>query len=242
MSSASYPPPPPFYRLYKNYSQDPNSAPSPPPPIEGTYICFGATHTWLGGVIEAKSGCKLGQWLNVFSSVIVLFLDASDLFSSFACSVFVVNNSLLLCICAAAWSGLAFICAVVVVGLVLTDNVLPSLEEQGVRQLYPKGPNVDYKKELRSLVGELLLHLLELADILIQRPSQFARRVEEISTVYKNMHHLLNSMRPHQARATLIHIMELQIQRRKEALEDIKRRREESQKLLNESLAALDGN
>ncbi|KAE9592077.1 putative transcription regulator MED7 family [Lupinus albus] len=168
MSSASYPPPPPFYRLYKNYSQDPNSAPSPPPPIEGTYICFGATHT--------------------------------------------------------------------------TDNVLPSLEEQGVRQLYPKGPNVDYKKELRSLVGELLLHLLELADILIQRPSQFARRVEEISTVYKNMHHLLNSMRPHQARATLIHIMELQIQRRKEALEDIKRRREESQKLLNESLAALDGN
>ncbi|XP_019459141.1 PREDICTED: mediator of RNA polymerase II transcription subunit 7a-like [Lupinus angustifolius] len=168
MSSASYPPPPPFYRLYKNYSQDPNSAPSPPPPIEGTYICFGATHT--------------------------------------------------------------------------TDNVLPSLEEQGVRQLYPKGPNVDYKKELRSLVGELLLHLLELADILIQRPSQFARRVEEISTVYKNMHHLLNSLRPHQARATLIHIMELQIQRRKEAVEDIKRRRGESQKLLKESLAALDGN
>ncbi|CAL0304502.1 unnamed protein product [Lupinus luteus] len=168
MSSASYPPPPPFYRLYKNYSQDPNSAPSPPPPIEGSYICFGATHT--------------------------------------------------------------------------TDNVLPSLEEQGVRQLYPKGPNVDYKKELRSLVGELLLHLLELADILIQRPSQFARRVEEISTVFKNMHHLLNSMRPHQARATLIHIMELQIQRRKEAVEDIKRRRGESQKLLNESLAALDGN
>ncbi|OIW01253.1 hypothetical protein TanjilG_10414 [Lupinus angustifolius] len=123
-----------------------------------------------------------------------------------------------------------------------TDNVLPSLEEQGVRQLYPKGPNVDYKKELRSLVGELLLHLLELADILIQRPSQFARRVEEISTVYKNMHHLLNSLRPHQARATLIHIMELQIQRRKEAVEDIKRRRGESQKLLKESLAALDGN
>lgn len=42
------------------------------------------------------------------------------------------------------------------------------------------------------------LHILELADILIERPSQYARRVEEISTVFKNLHHLLNSLRPHQ--------------------------------------------
>ncbi|CAI9091054.1 OLC1v1025973C1 [Oldenlandia corymbosa var. corymbosa] len=104
-----------------------------------------------------------------------------------------------------------------------TDDVLPSLEEQGVRQLYPKGPNVDFKKELRSLNRELQLHLLELADILIERPSQYARRVEEISLIFKNLHHLLNSLRPHQARATLIHILELQIQRRKQAVEDIKR-------------------
>ncbi|MED6123901.1 Mediator of RNA polymerase II transcription subunit 7a [Stylosanthes scabra] len=85
------------------------------------------------------------------------------------------------------------------------------------------------------------LHILELADILIERPSQYARRVEEISTVFKNLHHLLNSLRPHQARATLIHILELQIERRKQAVEDIKRRREEARRLLNESLATLDG-
>ncbi|XP_041024238.1 mediator of RNA polymerase II transcription subunit 7b isoform X2 [Juglans microcarpa x Juglans regia] len=122
-----------------------------------------------------------------------------------------------------------------------TDDVLPSLEEQGVRQLYPKGPNIDFKKELRSLNRELQLHILELADVLVERPSQYARRVEEISLIFKNIHHLLNSLRPHQARATLIHILELQIQRRKQAVEDIKRRREEAQKLLKESLATLDG-
>lgn len=122
-----------------------------------------------------------------------------------------------------------------------TSDVLPSLEEQGVRQLYSKGPNIDFKKELRSLNGELQLHILELADILIERPSQYARRVEEISTVFKNLHHLLNSLRPHQARATLIHILELQIERRKQAVEDIKRRREEARRLLNESLATLGG-
>lgn len=167
MSTATYPPPPPFYRLYKDYTENPESAPEPPPPIEGTYICFGANYT--------------------------------------------------------------------------TDDVLPSLEEQGVRQLYPKGSNIDFRKELKSLNRELQLHLLELADILVERPSQYARRVEEISVIFKNLHHLLNSLRPHQARATLIHILELQIERRKQAVEDIKRRRDDARKLLNEALGTLEG-
>ncbi|KAL4182325.1 hypothetical protein AMTRI_Chr12g275410 [Amborella trichopoda] len=166
-ATSAYPPPPPFYRLYKDYIEDPKSAPEPPPPIDGTYTLYGATYT--------------------------------------------------------------------------TDDVLPSLEEQGVRQLYPKGPNIDYKKELRALNRELQLHLLELADVLVERPSQYARRVEEISLIFRNLHHLLNSLRPHQARATLIHILELQIQCRKQAVEDIKRRREEAQQLLKESLETLDG-
>jgi len=45
MSTATYPPPPPFYRLYKDYLQDPKSAPEPPPPIEGTYVLFGSNYT-----------------------------------------------------------------------------------------------------------------------------------------------------------------------------------------------------
>ncbi|CAO2822095.1 unnamed protein product [Amaranthus hypochondriacus] len=167
MATATYPPPPPYYKLYKDYAENPKSAPEPPPPNQGTYICYGANYT--------------------------------------------------------------------------TDATLPSLEEQGVQQLYPKGPNIDFKKELKSLNRTLQLHLLELADILVERPSQYARRVEEISLTFKNLHHLLNSLRPHQARATLIHILELQIQRRKEAIEDIKRRREEAQKLLKEALGTLEG-
>ncbi|KAL9270564.1 Mediator of RNA polymerase II transcription subunit 7b-like protein [Drosera capensis] len=165
--TATYPPPPPYYKLYKNYATNPSSTPTLLPPIQGTYVCFGANYT--------------------------------------------------------------------------TDDVLPGLEEQGVRQLYPKGNNIHFKKELRSLNRELQLHFLELADILVERPSQYARRVEEISVIFKNLHHLLNSLRPHEARATLIHVMELQIQRRKMAGEDIKRRREEAQRLLKEALVTLDG-
>ncbi|KAB5519568.1 hypothetical protein DKX38_023887 [Salix brachista] len=83
--------------------------------------------------------------------------------------------------------------------------------------------SVDFKKELGSLNRELQLHILELADVLVERPSQYARRVEDISLIFKNLHHLLNSLHPHQARATLIHVLELQIQRRKQAVDDIKR-------------------
>ncbi|KAG2575820.1 mediator of RNA polymerase II transcription subunit 7a-like [Panicum virgatum] len=118
------------------------------------------------------------------------------------------------------------------------NEVLPSLES---RQLYPKGPNIDFKKQLRTLNRELQLHILELADILVERPSQYARRVEDISLIFQNLNHLLKSLRPHQARATLIHMLESQIQRRKQAIEDIKQRREEAQKLLGESLLVLDG-
>nr|XP_043610162.1 mediator of RNA polymerase II transcription subunit 7a-like [Erigeron canadensis]XP_043610163.1 mediator of RNA polymerase II transcription subunit 7a-like [Erigeron canadensis] len=167
MATATYPPPLPYYRLYKDYEKDPSSAPEPPPPIEGSYLLFGSKYT--------------------------------------------------------------------------TDDVLPGLEDQDVRQLYPKGPNLDFKKELRSLNRGLQLQILELADVLIERPSQYARRVADISLIFKNLHHLLNSLRPHQARATLIHILKLQIQKRKQAVEDIKRRREEAQKLLKEALGTLEG-
>lgn len=166
MATSAYPPPPPYYRLYKDYLDNADSAPSPPPPIEGTYTMFGANYT--------------------------------------------------------------------------TNDLLPSLEEQGLHQLYPKGPNVDYKKELKALNRELTLQMLELADILVERPSQYARRVEDISLILRNMHHLLNSIRPHQARATLIHILEMQIRRRKQAVEDIRRRREEARVLLKDSLSFLE--
>ncbi|XP_056846203.1 LOW QUALITY PROTEIN: mediator of RNA polymerase II transcription subunit 7b [Raphanus sativus] len=122
-----------------------------------------------------------------------------------------------------------------------SEDVLPNLEEQGVvPQIYPKDSNVDYKKELRSLNRELQLHVLELADVLVERPSQYAKRIGDISSIFKNLHHLLDSLRPQQARATLIHIMELQFQQRKQAVEDIKRRRE-VQRLLKDAFITLDG-
>lgn len=120
-----------------------------------------------------------------------------------------------------------------------TTDILPGLEEEGLRQLYPTGSDVDYKKELRALNRELILQFLELTDALIERPSQSARCVEDMTLILRNIHHLLNSLRPHQARATVIHMLETQLIRRKEALAEIRRKRAEARATLQEFSATL---
>lgn len=176
-TSAAYPPPPPYYKLYKNAK----SGPPPPPPLPKgtTYTLYGATYT-----VRRK---------------IKLHLYCLGFYSHVEC------------------------CEKTCFEMFQTDDVLPSLEEQGVRQLYPKGSDiglcidfsvvfsfcccwtlcfvyfgtmVDYKKELRTLNRDLQLNFLELADVLVERPSQYVQRIEEISTIFKNMHHLLNCLRP----------------------------------------------
>ncbi|BBN69255.1 Mediator complex, subunit Med7 [Prunus dulcis] len=97
---------------------------------------------------------------------------------------------------------------------VMTDDILPSLEDQGVHQLYPKGPNIDVlSRKEKSVRGETI--------IVREESGRYISYLQELASSSQ----LIAS---HQARATLIHILELQIQRRKQAVEDIKRRREEA--------------
>lgn len=61
--------------------------------------------------------------------------------------------------------------------------------------------DADFKGELSRLNRELLVHYLDLVDTLIERPSSYARGVEAISTILRNMHFLLNHLRSHQVSA-----------------------------------------
>ncbi|CAI5459101.1 unnamed protein product [Closterium sp. Yama58-4] len=83
----------------------------------------------------------------------------------------------------------------------------------------------DTRAELKALGRELGLLVLELADVLVERPSQAGRCVEDISLLFTNLHFLLNSLRPHQARATLTHILKTQLEMRKQSLQGIKEQR-----------------
>jgi mediator of RNA polymerase II transcription subunit 7 len=103
---------------------------------------------------------------------------------------------------------------------------LPSLTSQGISQLYTppttpspsgsaSGPSShsDRALILKRLAKSLLLNFLELMGIMSINPEQYAEKIQDLRTLFINFHHLLNEYRPHQARESLILMMEEQLER-----------------------------
>lgn len=103
-----------------------------------------------------------------------------------------------------------------------TDDSSLSLEELGSKQLFPSG-SINTIEELKKLNRKLLQEFLRLIQTLISNAAEanLMSQVEEITLIFVNMHYLLNTYRPHQARQTLISQLEEQIERRKQQTETI---------------------
>ena len=80
----------------------------------------------------------------------------------------------------------------------------------------------DIREELKRLNKELLIRFTALVANMVQAPSQYERRVEEISLLVNNIHHLLNAVRPSQARSTLEHALTEQAKQKRERLDDLR--------------------
>ncbi|KAJ6184842.1 Mediator complex subunit Med7 [Penicillium mononematosum] len=110
---------------------------------------------------------------------------------------------------------------------------LPSLKEQGIEQLYPDpvtepeqdpskpSPPLNHAYYLLKISKSLLLNFLEFVGILSVSPEQFESKVDDMRNLFINAHHLLNLYRPHQARASLIMMLEEQLARSKEKINRI---------------------
>lgn len=59
--------------------------------------------------------------------------------------------------------------------------------------------SADFRGELRSLNRELVLQFVDVLGALVERPQASTRGVENIGTLLRNMHYLLNLLRAHQA-------------------------------------------
>ncbi|KAJ1656942.1 Mediator of RNA polymerase II transcription subunit 7 [Dispira simplex] len=103
----------------------------------------------------------------------------------------------------------------------LINDVLPSLAEQNVEQLYPE-QGYNRTQELSRLNDRLVFKFLDLVETLAASPEGFAKHVDAIRLILINMYHLINEYRPYQARQTLGLILEDQIQRRRQSAEEIK--------------------
>lgn len=100
------------------------------------------------------------------------------------------------------------------------NDPLPSLEEQNIQQLYsPPGTPTSTRKHtdraliLKRLAKSLLLNFLELVGIMSINPELYHEKVMDLRTLFINFHHLLNEYRPHQARESLILMMQDQLEK-----------------------------
>jgi len=124
------------------------------------------------------------------------------------------------------------------------ERDLMSLSAIGITQLYtpPTSPTTsgpsskashhDRAFILKRLAKSLLLNFLELVGILSTEPSQYPDKIEDLKTLAINFHHLLNEYRPHQARESLILMMQDQLERSKAETEGILRMKGEVERLL----------
>ncbi|KAM0749807.1 hypothetical protein T439DRAFT_381370 [Meredithblackwellia eburnea MCA 4105] len=105
---------------------------------------------------------------------------------------------------------------------------LPSLQELGVREMFSKAD--DRNTSLQTLLQALLLSYTSLINSLLAPPPSLVaqpdtmeplpptepeRLVEHIRLISVNMHHLVNELRPVQARETLKNMMRAQIETRR---------------------------
>jgi mediator of RNA polymerase II transcription subunit 7 len=133
------------------------------------------------------------------------------------------------------------------------DEKPVSLPAQGIEQLFPSAPanseasgtqsewTLDRASELKKLAKSLLLNFLELVGVLSVNPEQYGRKIEDLRTLFVNTHHLLNEYRPHQARETLIFMMEQQLARSRAETEGIRNMKEKVDGILKGLGEQIDG-
>ncbi|CZR59919.1 related to MED7-member of RNA Polymerase II transcriptional regulation mediator complex [Phialocephala subalpina] len=135
---------------------------------------------------------------------------------------------------------------------------LGSLQEQNVEQLYtpPGSPSGGSKAEnfdrafiLKKLAKSLLLNFLELVGIMAVNPGQdpnappppdgqerhlhaYEEKIGDLQTIFLNFHHLLNEYRPHQARESLILMMQDQLEKSKAETQGIREMKEKVEGIL----------
>jgi len=71
-------------------------------------------------------------------------------------------------------------------------------------------------------------------------PEQYAEKIQDIRTLFINIHHLLNEYRPHQARESLILLLEEQVAKSKAEIDGVMKMKEEVNRTL-EGLSELKG-
>lgn len=121
----------------------------------------------------------------------------------------------------------------------------------GIPQLYPDPIPLaadesqwthERARYLKQLARSILLSFIELMGILSVNPNLYEVKVEHLRRLFENALHLINEYRPHQARESLIMMMERQIQKKKDEIDKVKSMKEKVGTMLTDlGREELDG-
>lgn len=90
----------------------------------------------------------------------------------------------------------------------------------------------DRARYLKTLARSIILSFIELIGILAVNPPLYEEKIKHLKTLFENALHLINEYRPHQARESLIMMMEKQIQAKRDEIEQVKTMKEKVDTLL----------
>jgi mediator of RNA polymerase II transcription subunit 7 len=119
-----------------------------------------------------------------------------------------------------------------------TEEGLPPLSVRRLYEIQPDGC-IDCRGQLLALHRELMVAFLELLAVLAEAPSGYARQVESVGLVLRNMLHVSNQLRPRQARAELVETLRSQGEERRRALERLRSAKESADDALRRSIGVL---
>lgn len=113
---------------------------------------------------------------------------------------------------------------------------LPSLASLNITQLYPTTTSGGLKHPdyLLLIVRSLHLNFQELCIILSQNPSLIGPKLDDIKNLFQNAHWLINMYRPHQARESLIAMMEGQLDEWRKETDECSKVQSRAEELLGE--------
>lgn len=181
---ALYPSPPAFYKLYREDADGTAERPFPPAPpaaVTGDFQMFGEIHTvrYASGAAERR---KVASTNIRFRRLILAILLCK------ACHCSPLHQP-----AAHVRAGQHFYDSCID-WLLIAEGYLcciSAVESFGCIC-------ADIKQELLKMNEELLFSFHELLSILISQPSRWPQQIADISTLLRQMHHLLNMLRPHQ--------------------------------------------
>jgi len=123
--------------------------------------------------------------------------------------------------------------------IAMDDHIIRSLESQGLRRLYPR--EYDHKRELKKMNASILVNFLDILDVLVRCPDTNKRedKTHDIQLLFITMHHLINELRPHQARESIRVLMQSQKRQRFETTARLDKQIERVRDLMNTAVNSI---